>query len=145
MGTYSEQFKDPRWQKKRPKILERDNFTCQECGSKKHTLHIHHKYYENNKKVWEYLDTALITLCENCHKLEQSIKKENESTLIKSLYDLGFTSSNISGIAGGFSKLKIPKDEDLTNVAYDIYKILINYKVVMSIIKKHLKKGVYHR
>ena len=31
---YSEKLKDPRWQKKRLEILERDNFRCQYCGDK---------------------------------------------------------------------------------------------------------------
>lgn len=30
--SYAEKFKDPRWQKKRLKIMERDNWKCCECG-----------------------------------------------------------------------------------------------------------------
>lgn len=33
-------------------------------------LNIHHKYYIENRKAWEYNDDALITLCENCHRVE---------------------------------------------------------------------------
>lgn len=29
--TYSQKLRDPRWQKKRLEILERDSFTCQHC------------------------------------------------------------------------------------------------------------------
>lgn len=60
-------LKDPRWQKRKTEILTRDNFTCQLCGSTEKTLHVHHKYYLENHKPWEYGDNALITLCEECH------------------------------------------------------------------------------
>ena len=134
MSAYSEQFKDPRWQKKRLKILERDNFTCQECGDKKNTLHIHHKYYLPNKKAWEYPDTALFTLCESCHELEQLIKKKHESALIKSLYDVGFLSSDIGSIASGFNNFKLKSDR--TSVCRGLYKFLSkpsNHKLIAKI------------
>ena len=31
------------------------------------TLHVHHKYYIENKNPWEYDNDALITLCSECH------------------------------------------------------------------------------
>lgn len=31
-------------------------------------LNIHHKYYIQNHKPWEYDDSALVTLCEDCHQ-----------------------------------------------------------------------------
>lgn len=67
--TYAEMLKDPRWQKRKVEILSRDNFTCQLCGDTENTLHVHHKYYLENHKPWEYDDNVLVTLCENCHKL----------------------------------------------------------------------------
>jgi len=33
-------------------------------------LNVHHKYYIENRKAWEYENDALITLCEKCHKEE---------------------------------------------------------------------------
>lgn len=30
-------------------------------------LHVHHHYYIKNKKPWEYINEALIALCEHCH------------------------------------------------------------------------------
>lgn len=65
--SYAEMLKDPRWQKRKSEILMRDNFTCQLCGDKKTTLHVHHKYYTDGKLPWEYRSDALVTLCENCH------------------------------------------------------------------------------
>lgn len=66
--TYAEKLKDPRWQKKRGEILERDKFICQECNRKWPELHVHHKYYKINTGPWDYPDDALITLCDNCHR-----------------------------------------------------------------------------
>jgi hypothetical protein len=65
MKSYSEKLKDPRWQKKRLKIFERDNWTCQTCNSKENTLHCHHEKYSG--EPWEISDEFLITTCEICH------------------------------------------------------------------------------
>lgn len=66
--TYAEKFKDPRWQKKRLEILERDGFSCVLCGTEKITLHVHHGYYERGFDPWEYESETLWTLCEECHE-----------------------------------------------------------------------------
>lgn len=65
--TYSQKLKDPRWQKKRLEILQKDNWTCQCCGNTEDTLHVHHIEYYCNKKPWEYDNSCLITLCDSCH------------------------------------------------------------------------------
>jgi len=31
-------------------------------------LHVHHKYYQDGKKPWQYPETALVTLCWVCHE-----------------------------------------------------------------------------
>lgn len=33
-------------------------------------LNVHHKYYVQGKKAWEYNDVALVTLCADCHMQE---------------------------------------------------------------------------
>lgn len=63
--TYSEKLKDPRWQKKRLQILERDGWACRQCGIETETLHIHHMVYMG--EPWEAPDHLLVTLCEDCH------------------------------------------------------------------------------
>lgn len=65
--SYKDQLKSPEWQKKRLKIFERDNFTCQLCLDTEEQLHVHHKSYDKNTKAWEYDDDRLITLCATCH------------------------------------------------------------------------------
>lgn len=45
---YIEKLRDPRWQKKRLQILERDGFACQSCYDTETTLHVHHCTYTAN-------------------------------------------------------------------------------------------------
>ena len=67
---YKERFKDPRWQKKRLEILDRDDWKCRSCLSKDETLNVHHMTYDNDiENPWEYDNGNLITLCDYCHKL----------------------------------------------------------------------------
>lgn len=69
--TYWEKLRDPRWQRKRLEILNRENFTCEGCGSTSDTLNVHHGYYERGLDPWEYDQATLHCLCEGCHQLEQ--------------------------------------------------------------------------
>jgi hypothetical protein len=64
--TYNERLKDPKWQIKRLKIIERDGEKCRTCG-KESDLQVHHTIYENGKMPWEYEDRFLVTLCDECH------------------------------------------------------------------------------
>lgn len=65
--SYWELLKDPRWQRKRLEVMERDLWTCTQCGCETNTLNVHHSYYERGKKPWEYPSESLRTLCEECH------------------------------------------------------------------------------
>lgn len=67
--SYSEKLRDPRWQKKRLEILNRDEFTCQFCGEKEITLNIHHFCYDKSGNPWAVNDWDLVTVCEDCHHL----------------------------------------------------------------------------
>jgi hypothetical protein len=64
--TYSEKLKDPRWQKKRLKVMERDGFKCRDCTNDGKTLHVHHCFYEIGNP-WDTDPEFLITLCKDCH------------------------------------------------------------------------------
>ena len=68
--TYQEQIKHPKWQRKRLEILTRDNFTCIKCKETEKELHVHHRYYLDGRKIWEYDNNNLVTLCTDCHKYE---------------------------------------------------------------------------
>lgn len=73
MKTYAEKLKDPRWQKKRLHIFNRDGWACTVCKSTTNTLQVHHLRYFKNCDPWEYDDMFLTTLCELCHKAEHGI------------------------------------------------------------------------
>lgn len=73
--TYSELLRDPRWQKMRLKIMERDGFKCRCCGNEKVTLNVHHKVYKSGKKPWEYHAHQLVTACEKCHAHLEGMKE----------------------------------------------------------------------
>lgn len=74
--AYADLLKDPRWQKKRLEIMERDEWTCQSCGDTEATLTVHHKSYRMTDGVfadiWDYGDNDLVTLCEKCHSEEEA-------------------------------------------------------------------------
>lgn len=74
--TYQEKLKDPRWQKKRLEVLNRDNFTCQLCETVKIELHVHHLSYGHDTEPWDYDDSNFITYCKVCHKVVEFTKKE---------------------------------------------------------------------
>lgn len=71
--TYSEKLRDPRWQKMRLQIMERDDFSCCGCGSRFKTLNVHHTHYLKRKMPWEYPADSLVTLCEDCHAEIESL------------------------------------------------------------------------
>lgn len=85
MTAYIELLKDPRWQKKRLEIMERDDWKCTMCEDEGRTLHVHHCYYERDKMPWEYPSRSLVTLCEDCHFFETKNLKNDKKTMIDAL------------------------------------------------------------
>ena len=82
------------WQEIRKKILLRDTYTCQLCGSQPsdHELHVHHKqpYRTFASQAQAHQSDNLITLCPACHKIAE-----------KNLYIRG----SLSGLAYGISNI----------------------------------------
>lgn len=70
--TYSQKLRDPRWQKKRLQILERDNWKCCACGNGAQSLQVHHLVYRK-LDPWDYPDDCYQTLCEDCHPIRQEL------------------------------------------------------------------------
>jgi 5-methylcytosine-specific restriction endonuclease McrA len=60
------------WNTIRTQVLRRDNYTCQQCGSKE-KLEVHHIVTYRNKKNFNQL-TNLVTLCRECHRKQLSHK-----------------------------------------------------------------------
>lgn len=74
--TYAEKLKDPRWQRKRLEVMQRDNFSCTWCGDDESTLNVHHHYYIKGKSPWDYDNSALTTMCQQCHQSLEDKKLE---------------------------------------------------------------------
>lgn len=87
MATYAEKLKDPRWQKKRLEILNRDDWRCQQCFDGDNTLHVHHRRYITGRDPWDYPDHMLVTMCETCHAAEKESMEEAIGALIEQCKD----------------------------------------------------------
>ena len=93
-SSYSEKLKDPRWQRLRLEILNRDKFTCQICSATDKTLHVHHPHYSPEyQNPWEYDDYLLLTLCETCHSNEGDALPELKNYLLCQIVRMGFNTS----------------------------------------------------
>lgn len=95
---YAEKLKDPRWQKKRLEILERDGWACQGCYGTEGTLHVHHRRYLPNRDPWDYPNNLLVTLCEECHEAEKIGWQENLDLL--EILKEHFLASHVQQITG---------------------------------------------
>jgi len=82
LSNYSELLKDPRWQKKRLEIMERDKFLCSYCWKGDKTLHVHHLLYFSGRKPWEYDGRHLVTVCEDCHQQEHNFYDSTEKDIL---------------------------------------------------------------
>jgi len=113
--NYAEKLKDPRWQKKRLKILERDEFACKLCMDECSTLNVHHLIYRSNTEPWDSKNDDLVTLCEACHKEETENRKASEFLLIKTLKEKGFLANDLDRISDGFRDLIIEMAPEVTS------------------------------
>jgi DEAD/DEAH box helicase domain-containing protein len=85
----------PDWPSIRKSILERDQYTCQSCGTtpKNGSLHVHHKipFKTFTSVILANSSENLVSLCQNCHRLaELTVKIRN------SLSGLRYLISNLS-------------------------------------------------
>lgn len=84
--TYSEKLKDPRWQKKRLEILQRDLFACRLCEDKETQLQVHHLQYMN--EPWDVPNDKLITYCKHCHQVVELFKNWQQKEIPLSVIKL---------------------------------------------------------
>ena len=114
---YLEKLKDPRWQKKRLEILQRDNWTCKNCLAKERTLHVHHIFYFPKVEPWDIHPGFLITLCEECHEAQRfSTEKITDEIgmLLNDLWSSGFDCfTDLVDIAYAFHETKRPEGSPL--------------------------------
>jgi hypothetical protein len=111
---YSEKLKDPRWQKKRLEILDRDEWCCRQCYDSESPLAVHHLRYIPGKEPWDYLPEQLITLCESCHSTEYEMMSDAISNLIEQIKDKGFLSFAVQELASAFNGLILPYPQEIT-------------------------------
>ena len=111
--SYSEKLSDPRWQKKRLEILQRDNWNCKHCGKSGKTLHVHHITY-CDCEPWDINDNLLVTLCEKYHKLEKQCRNETNHLSFEKLKNIA-TSQDIDGIIGIIELIGMPTFRDIIN------------------------------
>ena len=62
-SEYKTYLDDEHWAKTRKKIMARDGYRCQICGSKR-DLQVHHLTYKN---IGQETDEQLVCLCRQCH------------------------------------------------------------------------------
>jgi len=74
--TYREKLRDRRWIQKREEILERDLWSCTECGAQDERLQVHHIIYQQGLEPWEYPDWCYKTLCRTCHENRHAVTQE---------------------------------------------------------------------
>lgn len=85
--TYAEKLRDPRWQKKRLEILQRDDWKCVHCLRGDIELQVHHLVYAK-KDPWDYPNPLLQTLCRDCHEIRQELTDKASNALRISLKDI---------------------------------------------------------
>jgi hypothetical protein len=107
--TYAEKLKDPRWQRRRLEVMERDQFTCQECGSATKTLTVHHRHYVYGCEPWEYEDDVLVTLCEGCHdEIEEALKALRRQLGWLTLTELTWAFQSVNAMLDRHEALPLP-------------------------------------
>lgn len=81
MRDYAELLLDPRWQRRRLEVFDRDGWACLRCKNKLVTLHAHHEYcddalnfYPLYLNPWEYPLETIKTLCDDCHRERHEIR-----------------------------------------------------------------------
>lgn len=70
---FKAQYLSKWWQDTSKRIKARDKNTCQMCGCNDKPLSVHHLYYNNGSIKVD--DSALITLCEDCHNEQKEYKE----------------------------------------------------------------------
>jgi len=106
MSSYSEKLRDPRWQKKRLQVMERDKFRCRICHSTEITLNVHHIKYEKIEP-WEYGDKNLVTLCENCHGVVKHCETRGQRHSFEAILTQAWTCGKI--VSGEYVLSKGPQ------------------------------------
>ena len=125
--TYSEKLRDPRWQKRRLQILERDEWACQICYDTDTMLVVHHRYYLRGAEPWEYSGKALVTLCSKCHESEHECDGVFEN-LKQALTEAGAFTQEIHDLSVVFYESPPLDEVDFSVLKMELSRILQSKK-----------------
>jgi hypothetical protein len=135
---YSKLLRDPRWQKLRLQIFERDDWACCKCGDTEKTLAVHHKRYIRDKKPWEYDPNDLMTLCEDCHQEEYELRPDCEAVLLEVLKIKGFFWHEVDMLASSLMGLKFTDHSPevvLTAICWALRNVEMRHEIVTAYLK----------
>ena len=124
MKTYSEKLRDPRWQRKRLEIMQRDNFTCTQCGNKSEIQNIHHWQY--SKEPWSAKNQDLTTVCRSCHEEIEHCKNLTkvflrQPSFRKLVLNILATFNDSIDVAEDVDYcIPLPNPEGFSNIRYDV-------------------------
>jgi hypothetical protein len=133
---YAEKLKDPRWQKLRLQVFERDGWKCRVCDSETSTLHAHHTYYKTDSEgPWDYNHGSIITLCDQCHEEAHVFLPLFMQVFNRSLCDDGLfvTGPHLMFLQHFLHMIKVCIDSGGENKAWE--------KLMSSFIEGHINKG----
>lgn len=138
---YIELLKNPKWQKIRLKVLERDGFICQNCFNEEETLHVHHRNYSPGKLPWEYPLNNFITLCKTCHEEETDSIKGSCDLLVRAIKE-NFLSYQIRQLACAFHEIELPHSPEVfMTVLSDLLKDNKSKSILMKMYFRNLIKA----
>ncbi len=128
--AYMQKLRDPRWQKKRLEIMQRDNFICQRCYDGEITLNVHHNLYRSGYEPWDYPNETLVTLCEECHRDETLHRRDEEELLLLALRQVGASWADVNNLACnlvrafGFNERLDERDEHALHIFLHFFETL---------------------
>lgn len=137
--TYKEKLKDPRWQQKRLKIFERDDWKCTKCGVNSNELHVHHKKYIRGLEPWDYENNYLETLCSNCHNNEHFELLIDTSGKYEHLISEQKSPDVISSIDNQIKELELKLRDK--NIEYSIQEEILKNLMYLREKRKEYKNG----
>ena len=107
-SPYREKLRDPRWQKVRLQVFERDGWCCQSCFDADSTLAVHHLHYEDGMEPWEYPISLLVTLCEACHELQYQTQSYARKRLLRGFACQGALAADLEQVGNALECMQSP-------------------------------------
>jgi len=136
--SYAEKLKNPRWQKKRLEIFQRDQFRCMECFSDEKSLQVHHIAYKG-KNPWDTPNNLLITYCYECHQKEEDKLKAAGEMFVKIMRADGQRSREIEYFLNNLQSLT---EKDIQQTAVGFLSLVIIDDKLLKYISKYITKNI---